>query len=245
MYLRRGFVRRPDLDVVFPGENGVGWIFTLDLTDEAQDRFGPRGRPASPSGTRTRGAGASTRGGSAYHRRMAETTAQTAAHALAVEQDQVGSLLDRLGDALFESEVNPLALERLMLTGHFMGDYGFELDWTPRQIAGHLRDSARVFTERIRRIRAEDEPRLADFVTDAPDRLDDYAATTREDLRTQLDDAQAELRAAVADIPDAELDRAGVHEVDGRVTLRELVAFLPEHQSDHREQLAAFAAAPL
>lgn len=48
MYLRRGFVRRPDLDVVFPGENGVGWIFTLDLTDEAEARFGPPGPPREP-----------------------------------------------------------------------------------------------------------------------------------------------------------------------------------------------------
>lgn len=175
---------------------------------------------------------------------MAETTAQKAAHALAIEQDQIGPLLDRLTDELFESEVNPLALERLMLMGHFMGDYGFELDWTPRQITGHLRDSARVFRDRIQRVLADDEPSLADFVTDAPERLDDYAETPREDLRDQLDAAQAELRAAVAAIPEDELDRAGIHEVDGRVTLRDLIAFLPEHQADHREQLAAFAAAP-
>lgn len=176
---------------------------------------------------------------------MSSTTAETAVHALAVQQDQVGPLLDRLTDAVFESDVNPLALERLLLLDHFVGDYGFELDWTPRQIAGHLRDSARIFADRIRRIRSEDEPELPDFVTDAPERLADYAGTPRDELRSQLDAAQAELRAAVGDVPDAELDRAGWHETDGRVTLRDILAFLPEHQSDHREQLAAFAAAPL
>ncbi|MEX2505269.1 MAG: GNAT family N-acetyltransferase [Egicoccus sp.] len=41
MYERAGFVRRPDLDVMFPG--GPGVIFTLDLTDEAADRFPPPG----------------------------------------------------------------------------------------------------------------------------------------------------------------------------------------------------------
>jgi SAM-dependent methyltransferase len=47
MYERAGFVRRPDLDVMFPG--GPGVIFTLDLTDEAADRFPPPGPvPASP-----------------------------------------------------------------------------------------------------------------------------------------------------------------------------------------------------
>lgn len=175
---------------------------------------------------------------------MADTTAQTAAHLLAVEQDQVGPLLDRLTDALFDGEINPLALERLMVMGHFMGEYGHELDWTPREVCGHLRDSARIFTERITRIREEDDPQLADFVTDAPERLEEYASTEREELRDQLDAAQAELRRTVEAIPEADLDRAGIHETDGRVTLREIIAFLPEHQSDHREQLAAFAAAP-
>ena len=41
MYERAGFVRRPDLDVMFPA--GAGVIFTLDLTDEAADRFPPPG----------------------------------------------------------------------------------------------------------------------------------------------------------------------------------------------------------
>ncbi|GGI08342.1 GNAT family N-acetyltransferase [Egicoccus halophilus] len=45
MYERAGFVRRPDLDVMFPG--GLGVIFTLDLTDEAEERF-PAPGPVPP-----------------------------------------------------------------------------------------------------------------------------------------------------------------------------------------------------
>lgn len=42
LYVRRyGFVRRPDLDVTFPG--GVGVMFSLDLTDAAPHRFPPPG----------------------------------------------------------------------------------------------------------------------------------------------------------------------------------------------------------
>lgn len=37
LYDRMGFVRRPDLDVRFPG--GLGHVFTLDLSDQAADRF--------------------------------------------------------------------------------------------------------------------------------------------------------------------------------------------------------------
>lgn len=41
LYERLGFVRRPDLDVEFPG--GIGVVFTLDLTAEAAERFPPAG----------------------------------------------------------------------------------------------------------------------------------------------------------------------------------------------------------
>jgi ribosomal protein S18 acetylase RimI-like enzyme len=41
LYRRYGFVRRPDLDVRFPG--GTGVILALDLTDEAADHFPPPG----------------------------------------------------------------------------------------------------------------------------------------------------------------------------------------------------------
>lgn len=41
LYERLGFVRRPDLDVVFPA--GPGYALTLDLTDDAADHFPPPG----------------------------------------------------------------------------------------------------------------------------------------------------------------------------------------------------------
>ncbi|MBW3657782.1 MAG: DinB family protein [Actinobacteria bacterium] len=172
-----------------------------------------------------------------------DTSPDDIAVALAAEQDQVGALLDRLTDAGWDEPLNPLALDRLLILGHFP-EYAAELDWTPREIAGHLRDSARVFTERIGRILDEDEPTLPDFVTDDPVRLRDYAATSREELREELTTAQLALREAVAGVPAAALGRRGVHEADGPLLLGELLAFLPEHQRDHREQLAAFAAAP-
>lgn len=40
-YERRGFVRRPDLDVTFP--SGIGLAFALDLTDDAGQHFPPPG----------------------------------------------------------------------------------------------------------------------------------------------------------------------------------------------------------
>ena len=161
----------------------------------------------------------------------------TAAAALATQQARVAALLDRAATRT----VPPLAAEvrrRLVGLGHFPA-YATELDWTPWEVAGHLRDSARVFTARIERIGAEDRPALPDFVPDEPGRVAGYRATPPAVLREELATAQAELLRAVAVVRPDRLGAVGVHEVDGEVTLADLLAFLPAHQRDHAEQLAA------
>jgi hypothetical protein len=157
---------------------------------------------------------------------------------LAAQQDRVAALLAR---AVGRSR--PLSREarrRLVALGHFPA-YAGELDWTPEEVAGHLRDSARVFTDRIRRIGQEDRPALADFVPDEPDRVAGYRATPPAVLLGELGAAQAELLHTVAAVRPDRLDAVGVHEVDGPVSLADLLAFLPAHQRDHAEQLAALA----
>ncbi|MGY1624030.1 DinB family protein [Geodermatophilus sp. SYSU D00965] len=162
-----------------------------------------------------------------------------AADSLARQQARVDLLLARAvaGDA-WRARLSPGERERLVAQGHFPA-YASELDWTPREVAGHLRDSALVFTERIYRLRTEAEPLLADFVPDQPQRVAGYRDVPPVQLLEQLRRAQAALFDSVAGLAEADLDRAGVHEVDGPVTLGDLVAFLPAHQRDHADQLAA------
>ena len=164
--------------------------------------------------------------------------ADTAA-ALAEEQWRVTTLVRAAEvhgrwDAVLDDD----ARWRLVRSGHFT-QHGTELDWTPREVVGHLRDSARVFTERLRRICAEDLPHLPDFTTDTPDRLADYRATPVEVLADELRTAQAALLATVAGLRPGDLERRGRHETDGRVTVADLLRFLPAHQRDHAEQLTA------
>ena len=163
----------------------------------------------------------------------------TAVAALSDEQGRVAALVDVAfaGDA-WDPRLRPGQRRRLIGLGHFPA-YSAELDWTPREVAGHLRDSARIFGDRIRRIRTGLEPVLADFVTDAPDRLSDYRTTAPGELVAQLRTAQADLLRAVAAVGTADLHRTGIHEVDGRVSIAELLVFLPCHQRDHADQLAA------
>lgn len=167
--------------------------------------------------------------------------ASTAA-ALAEEQWRVATLVRAAGvRGRWDTVLDADARWRLARSGHFPG-YAGELDWTPREVVGHLRDSARVFTDRLQRMRTEDVPLLGDFVPDDAARLAGYRATPVEVLADQLRTAQAALLATVAGLGAADLDRTGRHETDGDVTVAGLLRFLPAHQRDHAEQLTALLA---
>jgi len=43
----------------------------------------------------------------------------------------------------------------------------------------------------------------------------------------------------LAAVSATELDRTGLHAVNGRISVAEVLDFLPRHQSDHAQQLAA------
>ena len=162
-----------------------------------------------------------------------------AAEALARQQARVDLLLARaVAGPGWGAHLPAGDRERLVRCGHFP-EYASELGWTPREVAGHLRDSALVFTERIYRLRTQTEPLLADFVPADPRRVAGYRAVHPVQLLEQLRTAQTALFDSVARLGPADLDRAGVHEVDGPVTVADLVAFLPGHQRDHADQLAA------
>lgn len=163
----------------------------------------------------------------------------SATTALARAQWRVAGLLATVAarDA-WSAVLRPEDRWRLVRSGHFP-QYSAELDWTPLEVAGHLRDSARIFTERLQRLCAEDDPLLPDFVTDAPGRLADYRATAPGILVDQLRTAQAELLVALAAVRGSDLGRTGTHEADGPLTVADVLTFLPGHQRDHVRQLGA------
>lgn len=159
--------------------------------------------------------------------------------ALQAEQVRVALLVaTAAGDGRWHTVLQPEDRQRLVHLGHFP-DYATELDWTVGEVAGHLRDSAHIFTERLRRMCGEWQPLLPDFVTDAPERLADYRSSDPAQLLQQLREAQGELLATVAGVATPELDRTGRHAVDGPISVAEVLDFLPRHQRDHVEQLAA------
>lgn len=175
---------------------------------------------------------------------MDERDLQQALDSLRHEQERVTLRVGRLTDAGWQAALQPMGLERLVQRGHFPS-HPWELDWSPREVVGHLRDSAQVFARRIELIRSQQRPDLPDFRTDAPQRLADYRDTPAATLVEQLEEAQEALVQAAAAVTPGEVVRAGVHERQGEMTLGDIMRFLPEHQRDHAEQLAALTAETL
>lgn len=159
--------------------------------------------------------------------------------ALEAQQSKVALLVAAAasGDR-WHATLQPEDRQRLIHLGHF-AQYATELDWTVGDVAGHLRDSAQIFTDRLRRMCTQCQPQLADFVTDAPERLAHYRSRPPTQLLEELRRAQDELLRTVAGVRAADLDRTGLHTVDGPVSVAEVLDFLPRHQLDHAQQLAA------
>ena len=159
--------------------------------------------------------------------------------ALEAQQSRVALLVAAAAsDDRWHAALQPEDRNRLVRLGHFP-EYATELDWTVGDVAGHLRDSAQIFTHRLRRMCRERQPQLADFVTDAPERLADYRSRPPAQLLQELRRAQDELLQTVAGVGATELDRTGLHTVNGRISVAEVLDFLPRHQGDHAQQLAA------
>ncbi|WP_448624703.1 DinB family protein [Geodermatophilus sp. URMC 64] len=160
------------------------------------------------------------------------------ARLLLAQQRRVAAVLTDLPDAGWQARLGRRARRALVATGHFP-EYTGELDWTPLQVAGHLRDSARVFTDRLRRLLGGDPTPLADFDPLAPARVAGYAAVPRAVLLSGLHDAQLTLHATVAAVTPPDRDRTGLRDSGEPVTVAELLRFLPAHQADHAAQLEA------
>ncbi len=156
------------------------------------------------------------------------------------EQRRVAALLAALSPSGWDGRLDDRARATLVATGHFPRFAG-ELDWGAQEVAGHLRDSARVFASRLCRLLVGDTGPFEDFDPLAPDRVADYLVTPPNLLLAEFDAAQEELLRTVAAVTADDLT-ATARRADGRpVTVADLLGFLPAHQADHAAQLTALS----
>ncbi|WP_018252702.1 DinB family protein [Salinispora mooreana] len=162
---------------------------------------------------------------------------------LARHQRRVETVLKMLTAAGERATLHPTEQARLIATGHFR-DYSGELGWTAREIAGHLRDSALIFTERIRLLSSgRPDISLSSFDPLDADRVATYAAVDWGELRDDLAAAQQDLRHAVRACPSATWAVTGRRPNGAPISLGEILRFLPGHQDEHATQLEMIVAA--
>ncbi len=126
------------------------------------------------------------------------------------------------------------------------GAAGSELDYVPgpgkwsiRQIVAHLSDSEVAAAMRLRRIIAEENPRLEAYDQDAWATNLDYARRKPSQALETFRRIRAENYELLKELPEVAFERAGVHSERGPLTLKQLVQLVAEHAESHAAQLRA------
>lgn len=109
--------------------------------------------------------------------------------------------------------------------------------WTPRMIAHHVADAELTAAARLRRLIAEDNPRLAAYDPDEYARRMHYDRPLQASLAliSALSDSNAEL---LDSLSDEEWTRIGLHEESGAYTAETWLAVYAGHCQEHAEQVA-------
>jgi len=124
------------------------------------------------------------------------------------------------------------------------GAAGPELDYVPgpgkwsiRQIVAHLADSEMVAGMRLRRIIAEDHPRLEAYDQNAWTSNLDYTRRKTSQALETFRRIRAENHDLLKDLPPQAFEREGIHSERGPMTLKLLLQLIAEHAENHAAQL--------
>src|SRR5690348_10910579 len=93
-------------------------------------------------------------------------------------------------------------------------------EWSAVEVVGHIIDKMQSWSGRIERIFVEERPVLLAYDQDASVRDHDYQHTSVEALLEQLRQSCEHFATIVERVPDAGLERPGVHSEFGLITLR-------------------------
>jgi hypothetical protein len=126
------------------------------------------------------------------------------------------------------------------------GAAGSELDfvpapgkWSIRQIVAHLSDSEIAAAMRLRRIIAEENPKLEAYDQDAWANNLDYGRRKPSQSLETFRRIRAENYELLKELPEAAFDRVGLHSERGPLTLKRLTQLIAEHAESHAAQLRA------
>ena len=111
--------------------------------------------------------------------------------------------------------------------------------WSAVEVVGHMIDKMQIWTSRVERLLAEERPALPAYDQDALVREHDYLHADPDALFEYLGQACERFATLVEHIPSSALQREGVHEEVGPMTLRRCIELPLESAPEHLEQLRA------
>ena len=114
-------------------------------------------------------------------------------------------------------------------------------EWSAIETLGHLIDKMEAWTVRVERIASEERPLLPNYDQDAYVRERGYQERPLQELLDQLTWASNHFADVVERLPAGALDREGVHEVTGPITLRQCILAPLDSLSGHMVQLRSAA----
>ncbi len=112
-------------------------------------------------------------------------------------------------------------------------------EWSAVEVVGHMIDKMQIWTSRVERLLVEERPALPTYDQDALVHEHDYLYADPEGLFAQLRQACERFATLVERIPFSALQREGVHEELGPITLRRCIELPLESAPEHLEQLRA------
>src|SRR5258707_14736037 len=111
--------------------------------------------------------------------------------------------------------------------------------WSAVEVVGHMIDTMQIWTSRVEHILVEERPALPAYDQDALVREHDYLHADPDVLFEHLRQACERFATLVEHIPISALQREGVHEEVGPMTLRRCIELPLESAPEHLEQLRA------
>lgn len=111
--------------------------------------------------------------------------------------------------------------------------------WSAIEVVGHMIDKMGIWNSRVERLLAEERPALSAYDQDALVREHDYQHADPEVLFEQLRQECERFARLIERIPVSALQREGVHEEFGPITLHQCISYPLESFPEHLKQLRA------
>ncbi|MEX0749738.1 MAG: DinB family protein [Dehalococcoidia bacterium] len=109
--------------------------------------------------------------------------------------------------------------------------------WCIKEIIGHLRDAAEVYHKRLYMISTQTDPVLQPYDPDAFAREHNYIERDIEEMLNDLRLFRGDTVQLLTTLVNWNWARTGRHLEDGRLSIRQLVELMIEHESEHLDDI--------